>query len=294
MVSRSHALLAGIFVASLAALVVLLIVWLTGERVQGRPYVVVARTDVTGLLPSSRVLYRGLKAGKVEKISVDPTNWRRILVRVSLRPEVPVTRGTFARLHIEGISGVKQVVIDDTFADPRRVSTSDRSPARIPLKPGLLDRLAEDGSEAVAHLSQITKQLSRLFDDETRERLRRTIANLEALSASLAGTGQVGGEMGQVARAGRSLLDDVRRLSVGLDALVRDLRRTASRLGRASQDASEQLTERTLPRATEALERLSEAAREVERLSRSLRQNPQQILRGGARPPPGPGEAGDR
>src|SRR5688572_18944681 len=114
MVRQAHALVTGLFVIALCGVLVLLAVWLTGDRSDGRAFVLVANREVTGLDRHGRVFYRGLRAGEVERMEVDPTDRRQILVHVQLKKHVPVTRGTFGRLRVEGITGSRSIVLDDT------------------------------------------------------------------------------------------------------------------------------------------------------------------------------------
>jgi phospholipid/cholesterol/gamma-HCH transport system substrate-binding protein len=66
----------------------------------------------------------------------------------------------------------------------------------------------------------------------------------------------------------------------------------ASRLARSGEAASRRLLGSTLPRVDAAIHELERAARSVDALARQLREQPQSLIQGRSRPPPGPGEEG--
>jgi phospholipid/cholesterol/gamma-HCH transport system substrate-binding protein len=103
--NRAYALLAGLFVLSLAAAIVVVGVWMSGSHAETRPYVVVTTGNVIGLQPQSPILFRGIAAGTVSKIGFDPADPRNILIYLDVDKDVPITRDTYATLRLQGIPG---------------------------------------------------------------------------------------------------------------------------------------------------------------------------------------------
>jgi phospholipid/cholesterol/gamma-HCH transport system substrate-binding protein len=263
MVSQARAIFAGIFVVALIALLVVMASWLSGQRIEGDVYLVVSQTPVTGLLPHSRVLYRGLSAGQVESMQIDPGDASKILIGIRLKRQVPVTRSTYATLYLEGISGNRQILLQDTYRDRKRLGTRPRHPTRIPLRPPTLDVVAGIGERLVRSADRVSHQLERLLSDDNQRRIQ-------------------------------GILDEMRRSLLGVTSLAEEMGGAASKLGEAGERIGLEVTEKTLQRANLALEQLTEAAQELQRVARALRENPQQMI-GGPRPvQPGPGEQGHR
>jgi phospholipid/cholesterol/gamma-HCH transport system substrate-binding protein len=287
MVSRARGLGAGAFLVGLVALVVVVAVWVSGEHVVGKTFWVVSKDDITGLLPHSRVLYRGLRAGEVEGIQLDPADHRQILIRIHVRASIPVTQGTYARLHLEGITGLKQVVLDDKFTDPRPL-TGDDSRVRIPLHPGFLDRIADEGEVLLKNLNTVVGQVARLLDERTLGSVRRILVQLEEATRGLVHLEKNADR--QLTELPATAKDALRSLHAAAD----ELRKQMAALGTAGQEATRTLNRRSLPELNSALEQLRRTAADVQRLSESLRQNPQQLLGGPGALPPGPGEPGYR
>ena len=71
--NRAYALMTGLFVLLLAATIVIAGVWMSGSHTQTRSYIVVTTGNVAGLQPQSVVYFRGITAGSVDKIRIDPT-----------------------------------------------------------------------------------------------------------------------------------------------------------------------------------------------------------------------------
>ena len=115
MESRAYALITGLFVIGLVAAIVAWAGWLSQEPVDRKTYRVVATTPVSGLNPQAQVRYRGISVGRVTTIRIDPNDRRRILIDIEVNSDIPVTRGTYAQLGLEGITGISYVhLLDDS------------------------------------------------------------------------------------------------------------------------------------------------------------------------------------
>ena len=109
MESRAYALITGLFVLGLTACIVLWAHWLAKEPLARTHYRVVSTVPVSGLNVEAQVRYRGMSVGRVSAITLDPKDPRRILVRIEVDDNIPVTHGTYAQLGTEGITGIAYV-----------------------------------------------------------------------------------------------------------------------------------------------------------------------------------------
>ncbi|MGB9429164.1 MAG: MlaD family protein [Gammaproteobacteria bacterium] len=292
--NHAYALMTGIFVLLLAAAAVFAGVWMSGSHAQTRPYIVVTTGNVAGLQPQSTVYFRGIAAGSVEKIGIDPSDARNILVYVDINQDIPVTRATYATLKLQGITGLSQLALDNSPGPlaMQALATNSNSPARIPMQPSLLDKLGSSGVQLAAQLDQLVASLNELLNTDNRAHIKRLLAQADASSAMLlkletqldASASQLpalDAHAEEMLAKVKNAADNVSVLSHNLDRLVA-----------TGQAVGGTLNERTMPQLNAAIAQISQAAADMRRLAENLRRDPQQLLLGPARPAPGPGEPG--
>src|SRR5258705_3038575 len=115
---RAYALASGLFTLLLGIGVVLTALWFSGDTVETREYLLVSRHPVSGLNPQAPVRYRGVTVGKVVSIKFDPLDPRTILVEISVETGTPLTKGSFAKLGSQGVTGLSYVMLDDNGSNP--------------------------------------------------------------------------------------------------------------------------------------------------------------------------------
>jgi len=283
-------------VVVLGLVLVLLGLWFRGGGGDRLPYIVASDVPVTGLIENSTVYYRGVPAGKVEKISLAPHDSRRILIKVALDRSVPVTAGTYGRLRSQLVTGNAQLVLDSRKGQFVTLKTSSGHPATIPLLPSLLDSLGEVAPELVSKLTRLVDDLSRVFTEPNAEHVSNILANAERTTRELdALLAENRGGVRQALREARRTMAEVRAAVVALRQVAGTAQRaarSAGRLGETGEATIRELRDTTLPRVHTAVDQLEAAARSVAALAESLRQNPQRLLQGQRGTPPGPGEPG--
>lgn len=285
--NRAYALMTGLFVLLLAAAIVIAGVWMSGSHAQMRPYIVVTTGNVAGLQPQSTVYFRGIAAGTVDKIRIDPADAHNILIYVDIDQDVPITRATYATLKLQGITGLSQLALDNSLGPlaMQPLVTNSESPARIPMQPSLIDKLGSSGVQLAGQLDQLAAALNQLLNTGSRTHIKQLLAQADAATAMLLKL--------------EKDLDATARLLPALDArtetTLAEVERAADKVSKLS-DHLNRLTatgaDHTLPQLNAALNQISQTASDMQRLADSLRRDPQQLLLGPARPTPGPGEPG--
>ncbi len=281
--NRAYALLTGVFVLLLASAAIIIGIWMSGSHLKTRPYIVVTTGNVGGLHGQSTVYFRGITAGTVDKISIDPADTRNILIYVNIDQAIPITRATYATLRLQGITGLSQLALDNTpgplINEP--LTTSQESPARIPMRPSLFERLGSSGTDLAAQLDRLAAMLNGLLNTSNREHIKRLLAQADAATAMLL-----------------KLETDMDTTAHRLPALDSRMQQTLAKVERAADDVS--ALSHSLDRQAgtsglqlnAALVQIKQAAADMQRLANSLRHDPQQLLLGPKRPAPGPGESG--
>lgn len=289
--NRSYALRAGLFVLIFAAAILAAAFWIGGDHEPRAPYVVITHGSVFGLKPESTVFFRGITAGVVRRISVDPHNPRMIRIAISVDKHIPVTRGTYASLKLQGVTGLSALELNTT-ADLTPLATSRTHPGEIPMRPSLLSRLTKAGSHAMEQLAKLSAALHETLNAANRAHLQTILANAAQASRKWATLSQhlndaVAG-LPQVEKRADLTLAHIDQLT----GQMRTLGRHLQALSDTAQGASTVILTRTLPRINRAIAHLTAASDDVQKLSRSLRHHPRELLLGARPMAPGPGEPG--
>jgi len=289
---EAYAVLTGAFLLLLGALTVAGAIWLGHYNEDRNTYLVVSPLPVSGLNPESTVFYRGVEIGKVKGIRFEDGGGRTILARIEVSPDAPINRSTYAMLRVQPLTGLAQIELNDADGNLERLPTRDSEPARIPLRPSLVDRFAESGQDILQQAQELGVKLNALLTEQNRQRVEHLVEGLDAF----------------VQRLDRTVADlpalrsDLKSTLSHIDSLAADMQRTSESIRRlaaateglvaSGQKAGDTLTAATLPQLHTLVADLTVASGHVRRLSAMLESDPQAVLLGPPPPPPGPGEPG--
>ncbi len=331
MENKSHALAAGLFVIAVAAMLLGLTSWLTSDKREGDIYEMSTTESVSGLSEQAAVRFRGINVGKVVRIGFDPENPENVLVRIDIDKGLPLTTGTYATLGYQGVTGLAFVQLDNEGDASAPLATSNASPTRIPLRPGLLSQFADQGSFLLQQAQNISERISTLLSPEnqsaiigTVERIGQNADKVGAASERLQAImdAQLGPQRtnipGLVADT-RATMKTLQGSAAELNATARAAAETAQALTAVANDMAkpggtlEQLGNTTealadsakainatvLPsvaRASASAGRTADAAtraaQSAEQVLDVVNDNPQSLIFGGGEVRPGPGEPG--
>lgn len=302
MENRSHALAAGIFVV-LMGLSTALAVWYFGGQRETNTYVLESRGSVVGLNVQGQVRFRGIRAGKVESIVQDPADPRLILVRIGIDPQFRLTRASTAKLGYQGVTGIAFVEIEDDGTSGDVLAPNEDNPPRLPLKPSLMETLADQAGDIVGQISALTSRLNRVLDEKNAASLSRTLDNVATASEGLK-------ELPQVVAAVRAALseDNLKRLNSTLAhaekasaefaplaaearELVKSMTAVSQKLDRIAGGRGEKTAD-TLPQFNALVRQLTANSSQLGRILDAIEERPQSLLFGRNAPRPGPGETG--
>jgi phospholipid/cholesterol/gamma-HCH transport system substrate-binding protein len=311
MENKAHAIAAGIFVVVVTLLLIGLAAWLTRDTGVRDMYEISTRETVTGLLSQAPVRYRGVDVGKVASIGFDPKVQGNVLLRLEIDREAPVTRETFATLSFQGITGLAFIQLDDTGRPaPRLVSDNGDEPPRIPLKPGILTKLADKGEVILDQVEQVTGRFNRLLGDDNQRRFSSAMENLDAAAAEASRLArrldstvakQVDPALAEASttlRAVRKTADEVEKTAADFGQAARRLNDKDGPMDRLAEGtqalshAADSFNAATLPRINRVTEETSRAVRQLSRTAATINENPQSLIFGAGPVVPGPGEPG--
>jgi phospholipid/cholesterol/gamma-HCH transport system substrate-binding protein len=313
MENRAHALIAGLFILLLGAAMVAVIVWFRGGNVERVEHRVVARTGVPGLAVKAPVKLRGVEVGTVEEIAFDPSDAHRILVRIAVDKAAPLTRGTFARLGYQGVTGLTFIDLDDRGDDPRPLAEAPAADATIELQPSLLGQLATSAPELLARFTETANRLNTLLEPRNQQRLAQLLDSAERtasafgdrareLKPALAALPPLLQRLDTTAQRADTSLQRAEEAAAAATGLVGDLRAklgaldqvadAAVRVGTATRSIEAGLVGADGPQSPPLLEDFGRAARGVDRALGQWSEQPQSVIFGRAPGRPGPGEVG--
>lgn len=322
MENKSHAIAAGVFVLGVAALLVAMAVWLTRDTSEKREFEISSREGVTGLQPQAGVRYKGVSVGRVSAIELDRSTVGNVLVRIAVNENAPITRSTFATLGFQGVTGLAFIQLDDSGESTQPLATGPEQVGRIPMRPGLMSRLSEQGSSLVAQLEQASQRVNLLLAPENQKNLMGAIGHMGQAAASIDKLSQraeqvLVGQAGQpglpqLLQEASASLKTMQATSERLGASADSVRASANEFKRMSARMNEPggtldkiaegtgalvatgqaLSSTLVPRLNRTADDTARAVRQVGRVADSVTDNPQSLLLGKGHTRPGPGESG--
>ncbi len=313
MENRSHALMTGFFTIVLLIAAILFGVWFNRDRVERVPYLLATTLSVPGLNPQAAVRYRGLEVGKVDAIDFDRNVAGQILVHISVNPDTPVTKTTFATLGYQGVTGIAYIQLDDETVGSPLLATSASQPARITLQPGLLDQLEKRGKRILDQAEAVTVKVNNLLSPANQQAMLSAFADISKaanaygaipaqLEPTLSRLPQLTAKVEQTLDSVKTAGNDISRLSDNWNKLGASLQApggplekvsgTVDRVGLSVEAVARGVELEALPHVIELTDETRSSMRAVKRTMNSLSERPQSILFGAPDLPPGPGEAG--
>lgn len=313
MENRSHALIAGLFVILLSAAMAITAIWLSGETADHAHYILMSEGSVSGLNPQAAVRFRGVKVGKVEDIGFDPKNSRFIQIRIGVDRDVPLTKGVFATLGYQGVTGLAYVQLDDDGNQPELLQTNESDLAHIPMRSSALDEIVYSGQDLLNSVNETVKRMNVLLNDQNQERFSRILENMEDMTNDqnqkhlahlLENMEDVSSNLGsftqqlqpnlkslpELTNEASSLLKNTDQLVKNINKIVEKVDQQGGIVDNLSQSA-EELAD-TIPKFHEAIDGIIQDTRSIDRVLLQLEEQPRSLIFGKPPPQPGPGEDG--
>jgi phospholipid/cholesterol/gamma-HCH transport system substrate-binding protein len=296
---EAHYVAVGAFILLVVAMAVGFVLWYTDTN-DSRDYdlyEIYFTGSVSGLDRGSPVRYLGVDVGRVRRLSIDKHDASRIVVVAEIDREAPISSATRASLGLQGVTGL-------LFINLKEVPNVNKV---VPLAMGerypVIESMASDFDvflsslpELMGRANEILARVGRVFSDDNLQALADTVKSLRAATAGLPQTSQnitklvdelrsTVKELDGAAQTLRGISDDARpEVKVALERLTQtanNLAQASERMDRFTQKSEVQLghfSEQGLFELERLVRETRSAAREFRDLSRSLRENPSQIL----------------
>lgn len=289
----------GAFILLVIAMAVGFVLWYTDAK-DGREYdlyEIYFAGSVSGLDRGGPVRYLGVDVGRVRRLSVDRENPTRVQVVAEIDNSAPISAATRASLNLQGVTGL-------LFINLKEIPDVDKT---APLAKGerypVIESVASDFDvllaslpEAMGRATAILERANRLLSDDNISGISTTIANLKQASTGLPKTADNISKLVEQLRATvtemnaavvslRGIAEDSRpEVRVALErisTIADNLAKASARIDRLTEQSEAQLgnfSEQGLFELQRLMRETRSAAREFRDLSRSLKDNPSQIM----------------
>ena len=182
METKANYVLIGAFTLVVAAFLLLFGLWAakySSER-DWQAYMVVFTEPVTGLTEGSSVQYNGIAVGTVETLALDAKDPRRVIARLKVKADVPIKVDTRAKLSITGLTGVPFIQLTGGSPGAARLLPKDRDDIPVIItEASALQNIADTANRLVARMDEV-------LSEENVKRIADTLANVEAMTGTIA------------------------------------------------------------------------------------------------------------
>ena len=295
----AHYVAVGAFILLVVAMAVGFVLWYTDAN-DGREYEryeIYFTGSVSGLDRGSPVRFLGVDVGRVRRLAIDSSDATRVHVVVEVDKTAPISAATRASLGLQGVTGL-------LYVNLKEASDVDRN---APLMQGenypVIEAVESDFDAFLASLPELMgrantllERLSRVVSDENLNGIAETIKGMRDTMATMPQTSKdvqqlvaelraTVAEIHGASQSLRAMTDDarpdVKAALTRMNDVANNLADASSRIDRFTQQSEVQLgnfTEQGLFELERLMRETRQAAREFRDLSRSLQENPSQIL----------------
>ncbi|MFI4895015.1 MAG: MlaD family protein [Steroidobacterales bacterium] len=292
----------GIFVLLMLVMGALFVYWYSDTR-DHRDFVryeIYFDGTVSGLSEGGPVRYLGVDVGRVRRIRIDPRAANRVQVVADIDVTTPISERTLARLSLQGVTGLLYIDLEQQRDDDsqRRIMAavpSERYPV-IRSAHSDFDQFLSSLPTLTARLNELVDRTSRMLSDSNIRAVTRLIDNIDQAASGLPRSAHSLDALVDALRestaAAQRVIDDLhgttQTASVDLLAAVQKLRATSDNLASASgtlnavanenRDQLRNFVSEGLPQFEALLRDSRAAAQQIGDLSRTLAENPSQLI----------------
>jgi phospholipid/cholesterol/gamma-HCH transport system substrate-binding protein len=289
----------GAFVLLVIAMAVSFVFWYTDQQDKRtyQHYEIYFPGSVSGLTAGSSVRYLGVDVGKVARIALDPQQRKTVQVIADIDSSAPIDDRTRASLSLQGVTGLLFV---DLEQDPKAQSTGAMPQGqRYPMirsRRSDFDVLLSNLPELTTHLVELANHFNEIFSDQTVRSLKATLENARLASERLPSTArelqELLADVRHATQEARATLGELRgvlaKSSPDLETALANIRQISDNLAKTTRALNtfvadnepgvSRFARQSLPELEQLLRETRAAAREFRDLSRSLKQNPSQLI----------------
>jgi phospholipid/cholesterol/gamma-HCH transport system substrate-binding protein len=289
----------GAFVLLLAALAIWFVLWYSesADRHNYRRYEIYFQGTVTGLNEGQTVRYLGVVVGRVVHILLDPRASDRVEVIADIDGSAPINERTIASLTLQGVTGLLYIDLARDRGDrPVMPPVESQQYPVIRSVQSDFDIFVSNLPELVTQASEVANRLRSILNDKNIAAVTATLENIhkasDALPKTMKDVEQAAAELHSTVLEIRVAAAGVREVTEGagpdVKAAIARVREVAENLAATTKHLDElmvgnkdnitRFTDEGLLELQQLIRDSRGAAIEFRELSRSLKQNPSQII----------------
>ena len=190
METKANHVLIGLFTLGVVAALLLFVLWAAkySSQTKFNEYDIVFNEAVTGLSIGGLVQYNGITVGTVRKLHLAPNDPRKVIARIRVNVDAPVKVDTKAKLGSALLSGVGYVQLSGgTPGSPLLTQTDKQHVPVIVAEESPLQKLLNSTEDIATTITDVLYRINKLISDENTARIGKSLANIQALTDSIAG-----------------------------------------------------------------------------------------------------------
>jgi len=186
METDKHYLRVGSFVLLTLLAIAAFSIWLIGayDASKSTLYRIRFADSVSGLDVGGPVKFHGVQVGKVETITIDPTDMRLTRVDISILKSATIKTDTVASLKLQGITGGVYIDLSGSSQEAASLASETENPPEIPASPNALNAIMDTLPEILKKVTHIADQADKLFSDKNIAALSNMIGNMQKASSN--------------------------------------------------------------------------------------------------------------
>jgi phospholipid/cholesterol/gamma-HCH transport system substrate-binding protein len=214
--------------------------------------------NVKGLVENAVVYLNGYKVGSVSKIEFDKNNVNKIVVKISLEQKLRLKKNTSLVIRSASlISGTKDLDIKPGEG-PGYYEPGDTLPSDIQVEiTDYIDPIRDKIESLITAVDTVMYVLSDLMDNETRNNLQGTIANLNSATSSLKRSLQPSGSLSQSLNNLNSVTDNLKKSNEDISNILKNFSAVSDTLKQADLKSLITNASETFARTSELFTRIN-------------------------------------
>lgn len=297
---NAHYALVGFMSLLLTVAAVVFVFWLARFQFskQYDVYDVDFKGPVRGLSSGGQVFFNGIRVGEVTKLSLDKADPNRVVARIQTSSDAPIRVDSTATLEPLGITGVNYIEVNaGTVSKPLLKDATP--PGVIPVigtKTGALEALLSGGGDVLTRAVEALDRVNKVLSDKNINNLSGSLADIHEVTTELKSHKQMLADLDETIKSANESIKKIGRLSDSMNDLANgDAKRTLENLNAAAGEIKETATgiratvdklqgpttdfaTSGLPRISQAIVSLQQAAESLNRVVQEIEANPQGVL----------------
>lgn len=300
MESKVNYTIVGLFVIVLAAVIILMSLWLSfGLNNRGyHTYLVYMNESVAGLSKQSPVKYNGVDVGYVQNMQLNAKNPGQVVLTLKIAPSTPISQATEALLMEQGLTGIAFVGLQVGRGEPRPIEIlPGQDYPVIKSAPSFLLRLDTTVQSVVNNITALTDSVQSLLDKQNLQSIKQTLEHFNQITQTLAANSE---NFNKSMQSMTVLLNNAAEASKQLPATVTEIKNGAASIStmsnsvkstiKSTKNAINVFSDQVMPETYSTIQNINTLSNTLQSLVADLKQQPNILISGQKPPKPGPGE----